>query len=317
MNTKTKILIAGIGGVGGYFGGLLAKHYYDNAAVEISFIARGQHLKEIQDKGLKVIKGKNEFIAYPKIVTDNTMEIGIVDLIIVCTKSYDLETVILQLKPCINDHTILLPLLNGVDCKERIKAIFPNNIILSGCVYIVSRMKEFGVIENSGNIETLYFGLDIFANEKLQLFKKIFEQASIEVTLSETILSTIWEKFIFLSPTATVTSYYDKCIGEILSDNNCLEVTKLLIEEVHNVAKSKGIIFSEEIKGITLAKLKSLPFAATSSLHTDFMNKKSNNELETLTKYVIVEGEKHNVPTPTYLKLHSFLEKRLKKNIQT
>ena len=37
----TKILIAGIGGVGGYFGGLLAKHYYNNSDIEIHFIARG------------------------------------------------------------------------------------------------------------------------------------------------------------------------------------------------------------------------------------------------------------------------------------
>jgi 2-dehydropantoate 2-reductase len=59
---KTKIVIAGIGGVGGYFGGLLAKHFYDNENIEISFVARGEHLKEIQKNGLRVIKGENEFI---------------------------------------------------------------------------------------------------------------------------------------------------------------------------------------------------------------------------------------------------------------
>lgn len=38
---KTKIIIAGIGGVGGYFGGLLAKHFYGKENVEINFFARG------------------------------------------------------------------------------------------------------------------------------------------------------------------------------------------------------------------------------------------------------------------------------------
>jgi 2-dehydropantoate 2-reductase len=85
--TKTKIIIAGIGGVGGYFGGLLANHFYNNENVEISFVARGEHLKEIQKNGLKVIKGENEFIAKPHIATDNPAEIGIANFIIITTKS--------------------------------------------------------------------------------------------------------------------------------------------------------------------------------------------------------------------------------------
>jgi ketopantoate reductase len=47
---KTKIVVAGIGGVGGYFGGMLAKKYFNHDAVEIHFLARGNHL---QEKSLK------------------------------------------------------------------------------------------------------------------------------------------------------------------------------------------------------------------------------------------------------------------------
>lgn len=308
--TKTKIIIAGIGCVGGYFGGLLANHFYNNENVEISFLARGKHLKEIQENGLKVIKGENEFIAKPKLATDNPTKLGIADLIIICTKSFDLEIVVNQLKPCVNPDTIILPLLNGVDSREKIKSILSNNIVLGGCVYIVSRLKQAGLIENSGNIQTLYFGSDNFVNEKLFLFEKLFKEANLDATLSSNISTIIWEKFIFLSPTATATCYYDKCIGEILSDINSFETIKLLIEEVKNVAKTKGIIVSEDITEKTLAKLKSLPFETTSSMHFDFKNKKSTNELKTLTGYVIMEGKKHNVLTPMYSKLHAKLEKK-------
>lgn len=44
-----KILVIGTGGVGGYFGGKLA-----NAGNDVTFIARGEHLKQIQAKGIKV-----------------------------------------------------------------------------------------------------------------------------------------------------------------------------------------------------------------------------------------------------------------------
>ena len=77
MTKKTKIIIAGIGGVGGYFGGLLAKQFSESNEIEIYFLARGENLKQIQKNGLKVIKGDTRFIVKPKLATDNANEIGI------------------------------------------------------------------------------------------------------------------------------------------------------------------------------------------------------------------------------------------------
>jgi 2-dehydropantoate 2-reductase len=306
---KTRILIAGIGGVGGYFGGLLAKHFYENNEIEIIFYARGKHLLEIQKNGLKVTKGDNDFFAIPKLATDNPKEIGIVDFIIICTKSYDIETTIEQLKVCLNKDTIILPLQNGVDSKERIRNTLPNNIILDGCVYIVSRLTDFGKIEIFGNIETLYFGMENLENEKLNFLETIFKQADINATLSKNISSIIWEKFIFISPTATATTYYDSTIGELLTDSNKLEIIVQLIEEVKQIAKVKNIIVSDDITNLTLKKLKNLPFETTSSMNTDFKNNKTNTELKSLTEYIVTEGKKHKIKTLTFEKLLTELKK--------
>ncbi|MDI9309128.1 MAG: 2-dehydropantoate 2-reductase [Limnohabitans sp.] len=309
MNTRTKIVIAGIGGVGGYFGGLLAYHYFNSEEVEICFFARGQNLQEIKKNGLKVIKGKNEIICKPKIATDNPTEIGNADLIIICTKSYDIENVVQQLKPCIDESTIILPLLNGVDSKEKVQNILPNNTILDGCVYIVSRLKQAGTIENIGNIQTLYFGLDNFYSQRLKHYETIFKNATIEATLSKNISSIIWEKFIFISPTATATAYFDKSIGEIVSEKHIETVTEL-INEVKQIANAKNILISEDIVEQTIKKLKSLPFETTSSMHTDFKNKNNYTELESLTNYVILQGEKYNIETPIYIKTYTELKKK-------
>ena len=88
----------------------------------------------------EVIKGKEEFVCKPKTATDNPAEIGAVDYAILSTKSYDLEGVLLQLQPSINQETVILPLLNGVDTRKKIKAFYPQNLVLDGCVYIVSSL---------------------------------------------------------------------------------------------------------------------------------------------------------------------------------
>lgn len=305
---KTNILVAGIGGVGGFFGGLLAKQYENDEKVEVNFLARGAHLTAIREKGLKVLVRGESFIARPYIATDNPSEIGMADYIIISTKSYDLESVIHQLKPCINKDTIILPLLNGVDSKNIISKLLPENLILDGCVYIVSRLKETGVVENSGNIQSLYFGLDNFEHKKLRLLESIMIEAGIEVQNALQISSIIWTKFIFISPTASATSYFDQSIGTVLAEEDKFQFISILIKEIIQLAKAKKIMLSEDIYEKTFAVLQSMSYETTSSMHVDFQKKNGINELESLTNYVILEAKKYGVQTPFYEKVYEKLK---------
>jgi 2-dehydropantoate 2-reductase len=307
---KTKIVIAGIGGVGGYFGGLLAYYFYNSKKVEICFIARGNHLKEIKKNGLTVIDEKNNFIVKPHLATDNPSEIGIADFLIIATKSYDLELIIEQLQPCINQNTIVLPLLNGVNNADIIRELLPKNIVLDGCTYIVSRLKQAGVIENTGKIQKLYFGLDNFENDRLLLLENLFKQANIEAYLSKNISTIIWEKFIFISAVATATSYFNQCIGALIDNQEKVNTITLLMEEVKQIAQAKNIYISENIIDRTLHQLKRLPFETTSSMHSDFLINKQTTELDSLTGYVVTEGQKYHLETPLYLKFFSELKQR-------
>jgi len=131
---KTKILIAGIGGVGGYFGGWLARHYRDHPQVEIHFLARGRHLQKIQAEGLRVVHGADSFVARPSSATDNPATVGQADMVILACNRYDLEGMMDTIRPCVGAHTVLLPLLNGVESTAKISAFFPNNPVMEGCV---------------------------------------------------------------------------------------------------------------------------------------------------------------------------------------
>lgn len=297
---KTKIIIAGIGGVGGYFGGLLAKQFSESIEVEIYFLARGEHLKQIQTNGLKVIKGDTEFIAKPKLATDNANEIGVVDYIILCTKSYDLEKTLEQLKPCINEKTCILPLLNGVDSAEQIKSILPNSTVFNGSVYIVSLIKDFGVVENIGNIQKLFFGRDNTISDSLILLENIFKQAGIEATLTQNISSIVWEKFHLVGANSTATSYFQNTTGEILADKTKSDFLVSLLNEVNQIALAKGILFEKDMIASTMEKLRSFPFETTSSMQRDFQKPNTRTELETITGYIVLAGKQLNIPTPSF-----------------
>ena len=296
---KTRIGILGLGGVGGYFGGLLAKAYFESDAIEIVFIARGETQKAIAKNGLKIIAGSTEIVAFPSLVANVPEQIGKLDYLICATKTYDIETSLESIKNCITPKTILLPLYNGVDATERIQKLFSENTVLQGCVYIVVMIDSPGIIKKIGVYEKLFFGSKNAPASKLNVLQSIFENANIESYLVENIEETVWEKFIFISALASATSYLNVNIGGILNNPENKAIYSSLLNEITAVAIAKGVALTDDIVAQTIIKLEKTPKDATSSMHRDLLAGR-NTEVVSLTKYVVDQAVKFGVATPIY-----------------
>lgn len=305
----TRILIVGIGGVGGYYGGLLAKNNIYNPETEICFFARGKHLKTVQQIGLTVKTARGAFTAQPKLCTDNAKKIGVVDYVVLATKSYDLEESIEQIKPCLSRNTVILPLLNGIDITPRIRKLLPENEVWYGCVYIVGRIVEDGVIKIIGTKDALIFG-NVKLNDKQQYFEKLLKSSGINATLSDKILTEIWQKFAFISVTASLTSYFDCSFVELLEEEGHREQLLTLLNELLKVAEAEAVeIDAELLKNSILRRLEALPATTTSSMHSDFKAQK-RTEVDSLTGVVLQMAEKHGLHLPAYEKVYAALKKK-------
>ncbi|MEM7162215.1 MAG: 2-dehydropantoate 2-reductase N-terminal domain-containing protein [Bacteroidota bacterium] len=200
MSNIKKIVIAGIGGVGGYFGGLLAKTFSNRSEVEVHFLSRGENLKQIQLKGLCIQDNNQEFRVFPKSVSDSASDFPIANYVLFCTKSYDLEATVKQVLPCINENTVLIPLQNGVNSRPLIQKILEKNLVCDGCVYLISQLKEPGVINRQGKIASLFFGLEDSRDDRLDNLQSILLQSGIHSVLSQDIQNIIWERSSFSYP---------------------------------------------------------------------------------------------------------------------
>jgi 2-dehydropantoate 2-reductase len=305
-----RILVVGIGGVGGYIGGLLANYYAGNPEVEILFLARGQHLELIRKRGLMLHHHHGFVQPSPALASDDPAQIGPVDYIILCTKSYDLETSINQLFPCISDGTVILPLLNGVNIVEQLCLLLPEAEIWQGCAYMVSRLEAPGVVrENSGGKASFAWGNPNGENEKTRRFNEIILAANIPAKWEPDMEAVLWKKYIFISVVATLTSYLNCGIGAFLEQEQGQVLMHELLDEVISLAQKKNVIHDPEIKEKTLHSIRSMPYSSTSSMHADFSNGK-RTELETLTGYVVHEASRIGLAVPTFSKLYrALLEK--------
>lgn len=50
---------------------------------------------------------------FPTLATDNSDEIGVVDIIFVCVKGYSLKAAAKAILPMVDDHTLIIPIING------------------------------------------------------------------------------------------------------------------------------------------------------------------------------------------------------------
>ncbi len=305
-----KAAVIGIGGIGGYYGGKLAAKYAGVGEHQIIFIARGEHLKAIQRQGLRLTTVEGDLTAAPALATDNPRDAGLFDMVLVCVKSYNLEEAARWIKDNLHNETVIIPLLNGVNIAERLKAILPKGRILSGCVYISARIESPGVVRQVGGSCQLIFGPDQANDvEKYRPIEAFLQEAGIKAELVGDIAVPLWTKYIFIDPLAGLTSMLGKPFGAILDNPIDRSMLEGLMQEVELVARAQGVPFPEDIVEATMAKAASFPATTKTSMLLDF-EKGNPAELDIFMGYMVAAGKKLGVPAPLHEKVYTELLKK-------
>jgi 2-dehydropantoate 2-reductase len=302
-----RIGIIGIGGVGGYFGGKLAIEYEGSDQHEIIFIARGEHLKAIQEKGLQLLTQEGDYVARPALATDNPAEAGIFDLIFFCTKSYSLESSAREFSSCIDKNTVVIPLLNGVNSAERLCAVLPQANVLSGSVYIITHIEKPGVIHQEDGACKLTFGTDDESAKKYKYILDILLQAKINAILTDKISEVLWTKYLLMCPLASLMSATNKTYGAVWVDSSLRKKARDMMLEVAAVAKARHIFLPENIVDKSMEMVAGFGHNSKTSMQLDKENGKQT-EIDTLTAYICKAGKEFGIPTPLHNEIYFQLQ---------
>jgi len=288
-----EILVYGVGGVGGYFGGKLAK-----AGHNVSMIARGEHLKAIQENGLEVESVKGNFKIKPKVATSEVSEVSKPDLIILGIKSWQIPSVSRELKAIIGNNSIVLPLQNGADNYEQLIETLPKKNVLAGLCFIVSFIEKPGKIKHMAYDPKIVFGEnDNKQTDRVLKIQHILNEAGIENNIPENIQLEIWKKFLFICTISGIGGLTQVPINKIRESKFLYEMMRKSAKEIVEVGKAKGIPLTESHIEKTFEIIDSQPEGTTASTQRDLMNGKPS-ELDNFNGFIVKEGEKLNVETP-------------------
>jgi 2-dehydropantoate 2-reductase len=288
-----KITVMGTGGTGGFYGGLLARQGH-----EVNFIARGAHLEAIRKSGLQIKSIHGDFIAKPAKATDDPAQIGSVDLILFCTKTYDTDQAAQAIQPIVGKDTTVLSLQNGIDAAERIGKVLGAEHMLAGATWISSSVEAPGVIKQVSQFRRVVLGeLDGRITPRLQAVLEAFKETGITAELSEHILKVLWTKFVFIAAASSFGSLTRLPMGGYRSVPETRAQIVSLMKEVQAVAQAQAIVLDPDVVDQSLKFIDDAAPHLKSSMQLDVETGR-RTEIESMIGVISRKGRDLGVLTP-------------------
>jgi 2-dehydropantoate 2-reductase len=290
-----RIAMMGSGGVGGFFGGLLA-----HAGHDITFIARGSHLEAMRRDGLRIENvGRGIDLHIPKVrVTDDPASVGPVDIVVISVKLWDTESAARAVKPMVASHTGVLSLQNGVIKDEILRREFPAEQVMGGVAYVATHISRPGVIDQVGTMQRIIVGeYDGRESERARFLQRSLAAAGAAAELSADVRRAIWEKYVFLVALSATTSTTRLTLGPIRSNPRSRAMLLEIMREVVAVGRAHGVALPADYADSRMQFADSLPADMTSSMHHD-LERGNRLEVDWLSGGVVELGAKVGVDTP-------------------
>lgn len=294
-----KYLIIGAGGTGGCIGAYLAK-----SGKDVTFIARGSHLKAMKENGLRVNSVRVDDFVISDVKACNMNEYkDEPDVIFVCVKYYSIDETIQFINRIAKRDTVVIPILNVFTTGEVIQKSCRQCTVLDGCVYIVSMIEDYGVINQPAPIFKIHFGFRENQERKMQpLVEEVckdLNDSNIDAYFTDNIKKEALKKFSYVSPIGAAGVYYDAVGGDFMVEGKAQDTFKELIREVEKLGNAMGIEFEEDLVEVNMKILSGVNKDSTTSMQRDIANG-GPSEFDGLVHSIVRLAEKYNVEVPAY-----------------
>lgn len=286
-----RIGIVGAGGVGGYFGARLAA-----AGQDVAFVARGKHLEAMNADGLAVLSPAGD-LRLPVRATSDPAEIGPVDYVLVCVKTWQLPEAIAAIRPLVGAGTAIVTVQNGVEAPGQVADVYGQDAVLPGAAEVIAYVESPGVVRHLGNGKLNVGEWDNQVTPRTDRLRDAVVGAGLQANVPDDIWAALWTKFLSVVPGGGLGTATGAAYGVLRTHPATRRLLTEAITEIRDVALARGIQLAADVVPRTLAWIDQLPADGTTSLQRDLIAGRPS-ELDAWTGAVVRLGNAAGVPTP-------------------
>ena len=315
-----KILTLGAGGTGGYFGGRLAQ-----SGADVTFLVRDKRAAQLAADGL-VIETTRERMVIPVKTTLAASVKPEYDVIILACKAFDLDGSIAAIAPAMHAATQVVPLLNGMSHLEVLDAAFGREHVMGGSCQIAATLTSEGVVKNLAEMHTILWGArntntsntsNTSNTKQIAIANALgaeFANTPVDWRVSEHVEQDMWEKVVFLSTLAGMTSLMRASMGEILATDDGRAHTRRYLDSCIAIATKEGYAPRAATSERFNAVLNSVGSTLTASMLRD-MEAGNQVEADHIVGFMLQRARHHGIDDSmisiAYAHLQAYLQRRL------
>lgn len=255
--------VAGPGAIGTSLGALLSA-----GGQEVTVIAKGESLEAIASSGLSLLLPKGEVRA--DVAVSDGSDINIQDVLLLCSKSQDLEHLARRCGRAIGPNTIIVPVVNGipwwyfhgtsgrysgrnikaVDPMDKLRALMPPAQTVGAVASFTSERMAPGRAIALNPIRMVLGEIDDVERVRSGLLVDVFNRCGIEARLSPRIRDPLWTKVIANLMSNPLSVVAEAPLKHVCGGENLAIISRKLIEEAMLVAASFGARLEEDPEGL-------------------------------------------------------------------
>lgn len=224
-----RIAVVGVGDYGSRFAAQLIA-----SGEDVTLIARGKTLQRLKTEGLTATKGPTTAEIHVQDVnaTDDASSVGLVDVVLMCVKLYQLDDAMEAAGPLVGEDTAVLGFQNGVTAENRLIDRF-------GAAHVL------GVASGAGVLPLSIGELPRGNSERTTAIVQILKGANVNAVEHENVMEAIWGKFTVVCGGA-VAALSRLSIGELVKIPELRQLGSMAVAEAIELANAKGLSFGEE-----------------------------------------------------------------------
>ncbi len=303
-----KILVVGAGAIGGYFGGRLLEKGED-----VTFLVREKRKEKLEQTGLNIKSKNGDLRLTPKLITKDRQN-QVYDVVLLSTKSYQLEPAIQDIKPFVGPETMIVPLLNGIAHMQVLTDTFGEERVLGGLCFVETTLVEDGTIAQTSPVHQLVYGERTGQQtERIKKLENSFSGTKAEFLKSDHIDQEMWHKYLFITAMSGITSMMETPIGPIKDLETGQQTIYAFLEELVAIMEKINAPIQKGIAEVQFKRINSMAAEMKSSMQRD-IEKQQPTEFEHLQGYLLSRAKEQEISAPIlemiYTKLTLYEQQR-------